>query len=112
MQIDLFDAARLADEGLQRAVDKAERSQPGWQDETYRIFKEDFLPYWSGPFLIEDFRSFLALLNTDEFPDASSRAFGYLPRRAIKDGLIQRIGVAQTTNKKAHKCFASQYVKC
>lgn len=100
---------QLAKQGLTRAVDKAERDFPEWREKTYRLFKR-FIFQTSGPFMIEDFRSFCAMQKNFDFPN-SNRAFGFVPIRAKEDGLIRRCGFRKVKNRKAHAAFASLWKK-
>lgn len=96
-----------ADAGLQLAVDNSERKVKGWQEITYDHFK-DFLHDRCEPFMIEDFRSFLAMIDGYEFPD-NSRAFGQIARRAATEGLIEFAGYGKVKNVKAHRANAAMW---
>lgn len=110
MQLDLFHTGEmLAEEGLNRAVDKSEADHPGWKERTWELFKE-FLSDQTGPFMVEDFRSFLAMLPDYEFPN-SSRAFGFISKRAVKEGLIEFAGHGKVRNVKAHAATAARWIK-
>lgn len=91
---------RLRDEGIDRAVAHANKENPGWSDKVYDLFVNKFLLNTNGPFLMEEFRSFCAQIDFDFPPD--SRAFGAIPKRAKKEGLIKSVGTRPAKSKKSH----------
>ena len=98
-------AKLLRDEGMDRAVDHAERCNPYWQ-----VFAMDYLKGYldeigSKPFMGEDFRKWSEEQGLQKPP--TGRAYGAVIMRAHRKGLIRSIGYSQTTNPTAHCAIAS-----
>jgi hypothetical protein len=107
---DKQEAERLRDSGIKTAMDHAEAVEPGWNEKADQMFHEWLKGWPSGyRFLIEDFRMSATIRGLSEPP--SNRSFGGVPLRAKKLGLIKSAGLAQTTSKKQHCCFATQWEK-
>lgn len=108
VQLDIFEAARRAEEGMQRAIDNANAKNDNWSDTAYAHFLQWLykLPLHSK-FMIEDFREAAKVLP----PPPSNRAFGGLVKRAVNDKLIQHAGHGKTKNVKAHGTPASIWRK-
>lgn len=104
-QTDLFSGSHLRDVGIEIAVSNAESKIPDWKNITWELFKE-FLQTIDEPFMMESFRSFLAMKEDYEFPPVNM-AFGFIPLKAAKEGLIKKIGYGKVTNVKAHATPAS-----
>lgn len=102
-----FEVQRRAEERLSRAVAHAESDTSGWKDMTYKIFVDEFLPLYPE-FRVEQFRSFLAMKEDYVFPP-HNRAFGFLSKRAVKDGLIVSAGIVTVSNPLAHSCYATKW---
>ena len=94
------EARRLKNEGIDRAVTKADKDNPGWSERAYQFFVNKFLLIKNGPFMAEEFRSYCALMDFT-LPD-NARAFGGVIKRAAANGIIERVGFQNTKNKKAH----------
>lgn len=97
-----FTGAELALKGMQQAIDHADAVSEKWSERAY-----DEFVFWlctkkkDAVFKTEDFRVFCEL--NDKIPKPpSKRAFGGLPIRAAKSGLITKAGYTQTVNPKAH----------
>ncbi|UXO94087.1 hypothetical protein Pan5_45 [Pseudanabaena phage Pan5] len=103
-----FTAAQLRDQGIKRAVEKANKVEPGWSDQAYEIFKQ-FLSVRYQTFMIEDFRQYAIPMGLPKPP--SDRAFGYIAIKAKKEGLIHRVGYGKTNSKTAHKTPAAIWSK-
>lgn len=98
--LDEKEARRLKNEGIDRATNKAEKDNPGWNDDVYRFFVDKFLLSTNGTFMAEEFRSYCSLMDFP-LPD-NARAFGGLFAKAKARGIIIRVGFQNTKNKKAH----------
>lgn len=108
-QTDLFSGEILRDAGIQLATDHAESKIPDWKNITWELFKE-FLQTIDEPFMMESFRSHLALIDGYEFPP-SGRAYGWIALKAARSGLIKKIGHRNVLNARAHACFAALWMK-
>jgi hypothetical protein len=92
-------AAVLAkEEGIQRAVDHADKVIEGWSDEAYRFLKT-FLIHKSE-FLTEDVRE---AANGIVPEPPSLKAWGGVITRATKDGLITSIGFRKAKHVRSHQ---------
>jgi len=96
-QIDFARQAR--DLGIAKAINNADAVTPRWSDQAYGLFK-DFVKGQSGPFKIEDFRVSTVGVLSDP---PSLMAFGHVALRAVKSGLIKRVGYECVSNVKAHR---------
>ena len=103
-----FTASQLRDQGIKRAVEKANKTDPGWSEQAYDLFKQ-FLDVRYQTFMIEDFRQYAIPMGLPKPPN--DRAFGFIPIRAVKEGLIYRVGYGKTTGKSAHKTPAAIWSK-
>lgn len=110
----VFDMAagkKLADEGMNRAVEKADYDHDGWKQKCWQLFWQ-----WLNrkpryfEFMIEDFREYLMKYDLLEKPN-SDRAFGFISQKALKMELIIHAGTRQVRNKKAHRATANVWVK-
>ncbi len=102
--LDINQGRRLRDMGIEKAVLHAEQQEPQWADKAFDLLKQ-FLNGQHNPFMAEDLRSYAALI---DFPlPPCARAWGGVMARAAKAGLIERIGIQQVRNKKAHCANAS-----
>lgn len=95
----------LRDTGIGMAVDHAEQVQPGWGEQIYEVFVNKFLLNQNGPFMMEEFRSYCALMDLPMPPH--NRAFAGIIMKAVKAGIIQRVGFKNTRNPKSHRTPAS-----
>lgn len=105
MQLDIEDviAANRRDVGMARAIDHADREQPGWKDDALE-FLEDFARRNSKPFLAEDVVSQWRLLGNPSPPDG--RAWGGVIRSAASQGTICKVGYAPAnTSNRSPKCL-------
>lgn len=103
------EARRLKNEGIDRAVTKADKDNPGWSDRAYEFFVNKFLLNHNGPFMGEDFRSYCALM---DFPlPANNRAFGAVFVRAKSRGIIKSVGKQPTRAKKSHQANAELWIQ-
>lgn len=103
-----IDFSRTArDKGIQQATDHADAVHDSWSDKAYGHFRT-FVSQQNGPFKIESFREWVK----DFLPlPPSLRAFGSITVRAVRAGLIKRIGYTQVTNIKAHRANCALWQK-
>jgi len=105
-QIELSFEAR--DKGIKRAVDHADRVHDQWSQTVYILFKR-FILATTQPFQMEDFRLLVDGQIIGEPP--SKRAYGAIVLKAVKEGLITRVGYAPVKNVTAHRAFASVWCR-
>ncbi len=110
----VFDAPRgreLANIGLDLALETANAEHPEWKERCWRLFWH-WLNQKKRPFrfLVEDFRQYVYQNDLLEKP-RSERAFGFLSKRAVKEGLILYDGPAKVKNVKAHSANCSAWIK-
>lgn len=96
--VDLMTAAELAGEGMDRAVDHADRVTPGWSDRAYQLLEQYAVSHWQ--FMTEDVRNWAHKLGLPEAP--SGRAWGAVALRGCREGIISREGYRKTVNPLAH----------
>lgn len=97
------------DKGIAQAVDHANEMTHTWSEDTFSLFKIWLSHKVRGhEFLLEQFRNEVG--EAIEEPP-SLRAFGIISVRAVKAGLIKKIGTAQVKNVKAHKATANLWAK-
>jgi len=95
----------LRDEGIQKAVEHADEVHESWSDKAYQ-FLLDYDP--QSEFMTEDLRQ----ASTRYLPEPPSlRAWGAVVVRAVKNGVIQRVGYRAVSNNKAHRTPASVWIK-
>lgn len=105
------EAQRLAVEGLDRAVKKADSDHPDWSTRCWALFLR-----WIGKkpvgfkFQVENFRQDLYKYNMIEKPQ-SDRAYGFISRRAVSQGLVVSTGKAKTSSTTAHSANAEVWMK-
>lgn len=93
--------------GMQRSANHADRVTEKWSDKALEAFI-DWLKTVNGSFTCEDFRAEM-VLKLVEPPNL--RAYGAIMFKAARMGLIKRIGAEKVSNPKAHRCFASLWIK-
>lgn len=103
-----FTGQQLKEIGMQRASDKAEKENPGWNEAAYEMLKQ-FLEIRFHPFLMEDFRAYAEPSGLPSPP--TGRAYGSVAVKAAKNGLMRRIGYTQVTNPIAHRANASVWLR-
>ena len=94
-QTNLFTGPELRDKGIKKAVDHAGVE---WADEAY-----DYLKLYirrGHEFMAEDVRRWAKGWLLEDPP--SKRAWGGVIRRAANAGLIEKVGIRQVQNQKAH----------
>lgn len=112
-QLSILDAIREGEarsiSGLDRATKAAESVAPGWKDKCWGLFKEWVLRKPPGyQFMIEEFRMWVIENDKLDRPK-SDRAFGFLSKKGVKEGLISPAGMAKVKNEKAHRCYANMW---
>lgn len=102
INFDVQTARERRDEGMKRAIDRAEELHEGWSDLAY-----DFLKGYikiNPVFQVEDVRfASQGLVPTPR----SQRAWGGVIRRAAKEGLIWQDGFKKVKNVLAHRTPAA-----
>lgn len=106
MTPDLFDfvapageAQRLADEGMQRAVDHADAVEEGWSERAYQLLER--FAQTNFEFMTEDCRQWAhEQEGLPKPPDP--RAWGAVTVRGIQSRLIIRVGYRKTRIPPAH----------
>jgi hypothetical protein len=114
-QLSIFDerlASDFAEAGLSLAIESAERKQKDWK----RIVWQHFLLWlrrkkrFSDEFMIEDFRKYLEDYDLVEMPP-SLRAFGFISKKAVREGWIIFAGIKKCKNVKAHATPVNVWVR-
>lgn len=110
-QLNAFEGQALATEGLNRAVTKADNDHPQWSERCWQWFLVWFGKKQKGSeFMIETFRRDVLAWGKIEKPN-SDRAFGFISKRAVKEGLIVGAGTAKTKSKDSHGTPANVWRK-
>jgi hypothetical protein len=95
--LNLFSGEHNRDIGMQQALDNANRVEETWSEKAYSFL----LSYIKNnkTFMTEEVR-----IASEEYfaPPPSNRAWGAIIVKAVKNGLISRIGYKSVTNPKAH----------
>lgn len=104
VQLNIFQSSANRDEGIALAIDHADSNPVKWSDSAYEFLKK-FLSNHNGPFMVEEIRSYAALMDFPLPPNA--RAWGGIIVRAAGDGIVERCGYQQTRNVKAHRTPAA-----
>lgn len=89
--IDLDAAVRRRDAGMAASLDHAERTLDGWADYAYGLLLW-FSDGHSDPWTVEAFRAWAAAQGLPPPPDL--RAFGGVTQRALRRGVITKVGYA------------------
>lgn len=96
--IDLMTADVLADQGINRAVDHADRRSPNWSARAFDILTQ--YASINFEFMTEDVRHWAHKLGLPEAP--SARAWGAIALRACRENIIRKQGYRKTQNPLAH----------
>ena len=102
------DARAARDAGILQAAEHAEEVCTGWGDKAYealRVFAEGTRK--GQPFTSEQVRSSIAAAFVPKPPHA--RAWGSVFQRAARNGLIQKVGVAQSEAVHCHMSYVGQW---
>lgn len=99
-QMDLLKSAiHRRDEGMKAAAEHADRSVPGWGDTAYAaVCRYIAWPHNPPRFTTEDVRVWAKL---EEPPDR--RAWGAVMVRAVRSGLIRKVGYRAHRDPSRHK---------
>lgn len=108
VQLDIISAIEARDAGIAQAIDHANDVSNDWSERAYMVL-QDFLNIHVGDFMVEELRSYAALIDFEIPP--SSRAWGGIIRKAAFAGLVEKVGVQNTTNVKSHCTPASVWRK-
>jgi hypothetical protein len=107
----IAEGERLKQEGLDRAVDHADRDIPDWKVRCWSLFLEwlDSKPVgWR--FKVEDFRLHVEAQGKIEAPP-SKRAYGFISVKGVRAGLIVNKGTVKVNNPNAHRANAGLWEK-
>lgn len=95
---------KLAEAGMQAAVDHAERECPGWKERAYEAFVRHAKKY--AYFTTEQVRMYSAL-DVPEPPDR--RAWGGVARRAMRNGLVLKDGFVEAVSRTQHSNVLTRF---
>ena len=96
MQLTSEDAKRLADSGMQRALDHAERVVPSWGERAY----QRIVAYAKQHETFCGWMVVKAAALDPTFPEPpNQKAWGGPMQRAARAGIIERIGTAKDPNR-------------
>jgi hypothetical protein len=108
IQFDFERSQKLGEIGLYVAVNNA---GPDWSERCWELFKRWISKKPVGfEFQVERFRADLYKFNMIEKPP-SERAFGFISKRAVKEGLIECAGTGKCANVKAHSTPVNKWRK-
>lgn len=91
LPIDFFAARDRRMEGMRSSAQHAEDEAPGWCIRAFRLMQQ-FAEREPMPWMVEQFRVWAEKQGLDLPPD--SRAFGGVTQRAIRRGVIVKVGYA------------------
>ena len=94
--------SQLRDKGIKQAINNANDTHEKWSEKAYK-FLVDYIKSHKE-FMTEELR----IDSEKEIPKPpSNRAWGGIILRAVRAGLIHRVGFANVKNAKAHKTPAT-----
>lgn len=99
-----FTGTELKNGGMAVASLNAEYANQGWNEEAFYLLKK-YLKTHIGNFMCEHVRAFARENLLPEAP--SSRAWGSIIVRAVKEGLIVQVGFSKVSNPRAHNANAA-----
>ena len=100
--MDLFTAQELKEEGIEKAINNADRSVKNWSSMAYSFLKGFARTRFA--FMAEEVRE----ASEGIIPKPpSNRAWGSVITKAKKEGIIIHHGYGQVKNPKAHRANAS-----
>jgi len=109
MQATLFTGSQLAEQGLNRAVEKANRDYDNWSDKAKEVaFKFIRINPKGFVFQIEDIRMWATELQLIEKPN-NDRAWGCVAKAMITSKKVERLYSMPVSNPKAHAANAMAY---
>ena len=94
--------SQLRYKGIKKAIDNANSTHEKWSDKAYK-FLLDYIKSHQE-FMTEDLRT---ASEKEISKPPSNRAWGGIILRAVRAGLIHRVGFANVKNVKAHKTPAT-----
>ena len=97
--------AMLRDQGINKAIDHANRIEDSWSDIAFTFLRSYMINH--RMFMIEEVRE----ASKGIVPEPpSTRAWGGIVVKAVKQGLITRVGFKNVKNAKAHCTPASLWM--
>jgi len=100
-QLNIFEARKLRDEGMEQAEDAAISRVRDWPEQALDYLKR----YPNKVFMAEDVRTWA--YKNGLTPAPSGRAWGSIIATARKQGIIKHVGYSATSNPKSHSTPAS-----
>lgn len=107
--LDAIESQRLADIGMELAIEHADLRVPQWREKAYELAVE-FINTIPGEFMTEELRAYAAMQDDFELPP-HPRAWGGIIARLKNESLIEFVRNDKVKNVKAHRCFASVWRK-
>lgn len=111
-QGDLFNLEKgraLKEDGIQRAIEHAEAEVPSWADRAVLAATAWVMRRPPEPFFMHEVRE---ALEAEGFPQPPElRAWGAIPRRLVKAGVIRSAGIAPSTKPEQHMALKSRWVR-
>ena len=108
VQIELFTGEQLRDQGIERAEKGANRTDPEWSEKAFNYLTQYITK--DEPFTTEDLRT--AAMEENKVPDnVNPKAWGAIITKAVKAGIIVRVGYGRAKNPKSHKGINSIWRK-
>ena len=93
---------QLRDKGIKQAIDNANDTHDKWSDKAYKFLVDYTKSQYE--FMTEDVR----IASEKEIPKPpSNRAWGGIILRAVRAGLVHRVGFSSVKNIKAHRTPAT-----
>lgn len=108
VQLNILDAIKERDSGIERAILHADDVCEGWGDKAFYILKE-FIRVNGNSFLVEDVRLYAEAKGLPEPP--SKRSWGSIILKASRAGIVKKNGYGITRNVKSHGTPASEWIR-
>ena len=96
IQLTIYDALAKADQGMGRALDRAERQTPAWGEIAYRFIEEYARQHAEFPGWVV-VKSAAVTVNFPEPP--TEKAWGAVIKRAARARVIERAGTVKDPNR-------------
>lgn len=111
IEFDIAEGRKLRDrdQGIDRAVRKANKDNPGWADAAYEKIKE-FLSQHHGEFMCEDIRAFAAMDDSFDLPNKGQAWAGPIGQ-AKRNELIRFVRWGASKSKTGHGHPAAVWIK-
>lgn len=110
LQFDLFGSSEARDAGMNAAVGHANRVFGNWDERAYRVLLQYININPDLQFMGEDVRKY-AYAKTDLPVAPHQRSWGAIITRAVKSGVIKKVGMGKVKNVKAHRANAAIWKK-